>query len=122
MDKNESMKEGAKHNENGFAIQTFGITKKFGDLTAVDSVDLSIRKGEMFSLLGPNGADKTTTLKMLCCLLKPTAGTATVMGHNVGKEPLAVKEIIDVSPQETAIAGHLNAWENLALICGIYTV
>ena len=108
------------HTGNGFAIQTFGITKKFGDLMAVDNVDLSIRKGEMFSLLGPNGAGKTTIIKMLCCLLKPTAGSATVMGLDVQKESLAVKEIIDVSPQETAIAGHLNAWENLALICGIY--
>jgi len=107
-------------NENDFAIQTFAITKKFGNLTAVDGVDLSIKSGEMFSLLGPNGAGKTTTIKMLCCLLKPTAGTATVMGHDIQKEPLAIKEIIDVSPQETAIAGHLNAWENLALICGIY--
>jgi ABC-2 type transport system ATP-binding protein len=107
-------------NENNFAIQTFDITKKFGDLTAVDGVDLSIKRGEMFSLLGPNGAGKTTIIKMLCCLLKPTAGSATVMGLDVQKESLAVKEIIDVSPQETAIAVHLNAWENLALICGIY--
>jgi ABC-2 type transport system ATP-binding protein len=106
--------------KNGFAIQTLDLTKKFGDLTAVDGINLSIRKGELFSLLGPNGAGKTTTIKMLCCLLKPTAGSATVMGHDVQKDPLAVKEVIDVSPQETAIAGHLNAWENLALICGIY--
>lgn len=107
-------------NENNFAIQTFGITKKFGNLIAVDGVDLGIKKGELFALLGPNGAGKSTTIKMLCCLLKPTAGIATIMGHDVQKEPLAVKEIIGISPQETAIAEHLNAWENVALICGIY--
>jgi len=106
--------------KDSFAIQTFGITKKFGDLTAVNRIDLSIKKGELFSLLGPNGAGKTTTIKMLCCLLKPTSGTASIMGHNIRKDPLSVKGIIDVSPQEIAIAGHLNAWENLALICGTY--
>lgn len=106
--------------KDNFAIQTLGLTKKFGNLTAVDGVNLSIKKGEIFSLLGPNGAGKTTTMKILCCLLKPTAGTATVMGYDVQKEPLAVKEIISISPQETAIAGHLNAWENLGLICEIY--
>jgi len=111
---------GCATNEDNFAIQISGLTKKFGNLTAVDGVNLSIKKGEMLSLLGPNGAGKTTTIKMLCCLLEPTAGTATVMGYDVQKEPLAVKEIIGISPQETAIAGHLNAWENLALISGIY--
>lgn len=107
-------------NENDFAIQIFSITKKFGDLIAVDNVDLSIKKGEMFSLLGPNGAGKTTTIKMLCCLLMPTDGTATIMGYDIKKDPLAVKGIIDVSPQETAIAGHLNAWENLTLMGGVH--
>jgi ABC-2 type transport system ATP-binding protein len=110
------------HTEGGerYAIRTFGLTKKFGDLTAVNGINLSIKNGELFSLLGPNGAGKTTTIKMLCCLLKPTAGSANVVGHDVWKEPIAVKEIIGISPQETAIAEHLNAWENLALICGIY--
>jgi len=103
-----------------FAIQTFGLTKKFGNLTAVDGINLSIKNGELFALLGPNGAGKTTAIKMLCCLLKPTDGSAAVMGHDVQSESQAVKEVIGISPQETAIAGHLNAWENLALICGIY--
>ncbi|MFC2014629.1 ATP-binding cassette domain-containing protein [Chloroflexota bacterium] len=105
---------------NGFAIQIFGITRKFGNLVSVDGVDLSIKKGELFSLLGPNGAGKTTTIKMLCCLLRPSGGTATIMGHDVQKDPIAVKKVIDVSPQETAIAGHLNAWENLGLMGGIH--
>jgi len=105
---------------NGFAIQTFSISRKFGTLVAVDSLDLSVKEGELFSLLGPNGAGKTTAIKMLCCLLRPSSGTATIMGHDIQKDPIAVKEVIDVSPQETAIAEHLNAWENLGLIGGIH--
>jgi ABC-2 type transport system ATP-binding protein len=104
---------------NRFAIQTFSLSRKFGDLVAVDGIDLSIKKGELFSLLGPNGAGKTTAIKMLCCLLRPSSGTATIMGRGIHDDPMAVKRIIDVSPQETAIAEHLNAWENLSLIGGI---
>jgi ABC-2 type transport system ATP-binding protein len=106
-------------NGDRFAIQTFSLSRKFGELVAVDSIDLSIKEGELFSLLGPNGAGKTTAIKMLCCLLRPSSGTATVMGHDINEDPMAVKQVIDVSPQETAIAEHLNAWENLSLIGGI---
>jgi ABC-2 type transport system ATP-binding protein len=102
------------------AVQTQSISKRFGDHQAVDGVDLTIRKGELFSLLGPNGAGKTTTIKMLCCLLRPTGGSATVMGHDVGKDPLAVKSVIGMSPQETAIAGQLNARENLEMIGSLH--
>jgi ABC-2 type transport system ATP-binding protein len=102
------------------AIQTSSISRTFGELTAVDGVDLSVEQGELFSLLGPNGAGKTTTIKMLCCLLRPTGGTATIMGHDIQKDPLAVKRVIAVSPQETAIAEHLNAWENLSLMAGLH--
>jgi ABC-2 type transport system ATP-binding protein len=104
------------------AIEAAGLTKRFGDLIAVDGLDLRIERGELFALLGPNGAGKTTTIKMLCCLLRPTSGTARVMGHEVGAESLAVKQIIDISPQETAIAEHLNSWENLALIAGLHGI
>jgi len=97
------------------SIQISAISRMFKKLRAVDSVDLTIQQGELFSLLGPNGAGKTTTIKMLCCLLRPTSGTATVMGHDIQKNPLAVKQIIDVSPQETALSEHLNAWDNLSL-------
>jgi ABC-2 type transport system ATP-binding protein len=105
---------------NRFAIQTFSLSRKFGDLVAVDGADLSIEEGELFSLLGPNGAGKTTAIKMLCCLLRPSSGTATVMGRDIRQDPMGVKQIIDVSPQETAIAEHLNARENLSLIGGIH--
>jgi len=98
------------------AIQTFKLSKHFNNLVAVNSIDLNIGQGELFSLLGPNGAGKTTTINMLCCLLKPTEGTAQIMGYDIIKEPFKVKENIGVSPQETAISERLNSWENLTLI------
>ena len=104
------------------AIEATGLTKSFGDFVAVDGIDLSIEAGELFSLLGPNGAGKTTTIKMLCCLLRPTAGTATVMGHDVRQDPIAVKRVIAVSPQETAIAKHLTARENPELMAGLHGI
>jgi ABC-2 type transport system ATP-binding protein len=98
------------------AVQTFKLTKRFNNLVAVNGIDLSIGQGELFALLGPNGAGKTTTINMLCCLLKPTEGTARIMGYDIIKEPFKVKENIGVSPQETAISERLNSWENLTLI------
>ena len=71
------------------AVQTFGLSRIFGNLVAVDSINLGIKKGELFALLGPNGAGKTTTISMLCCLLKPTGGTASVMGHDITREPVS---------------------------------
>ena len=97
-------------------VQTFKLTKRFNGLVAVNGVDLEIKKGELFSLLGPNGAGKTTTIRMLCCLLKPTEGTASVLGYDIAKEPFKVKKLIGVSPQDTVLSERLNCWENLALI------
>ena len=102
------------------AIQTQGLTKRYKNLTAVDSLDLEIRRGELFSLLGVNGAGKTTTLKMLTCLTAPTAGDALVGGFSITREPERVKSLIGVSPQETAVAPNLTVRENLELICGIH--
>lgn len=98
------------------AIQTLELTKEFNGLVAVNGIDLSINRGELFALLGPNGAGKTTTINMLCCLLKPTRGTASISGYDIVKEPYEVKRRIGVSPQETAISDLLNCWENLSLI------
>jgi ABC-2 type transport system ATP-binding protein len=98
------------------AIQTFKLVKEFDGLVAVNGVDLEIKKGELFSLLGPNGAGKTTTIRMLCCLLKPTRGTASILGYDVIRAPFAVKKLIGVSPQDTILSERLNCWENLALI------
>ena len=102
------------------AIQTEGLTKRYHKVTAVNKLDLEIAQGELFSLLGVNGAGKTTAIKMLSCLTKPTDGEAFVGGYSVTKQPEFVKRLIGVSPQETAIAPNLSVKENLELICGIH--
>jgi ABC-2 type transport system ATP-binding protein len=104
------------------AIQTFNLTKTFDSLVAVDGIELKIKKGEIFALLGPNGAGKTTTINILCCLLKPSQGTARIMGYDILKQPFKIKEIIGVAPQETAISEHLNTRENMSLIGRIHGV
>ena len=102
------------------AIETHGLTKKYKDITAVNGLDLEVRQGELFALLGVNGAGKTTTIKMLSCLTKPTEGDALLLGRSVVKEPEAVKRLIAVSPQETAVAPKLTVRENLELMAGIH--
>jgi len=102
------------------AIQTTNLTKKFKDFVAVDNLNLSIEQGELFALLGVNGAGKTTTIKMLSGLSKPTSGDAILLGDSIVTQPFAVKEKINVSPQETAVAPNLTVRENLELIAGIY--
>ena len=108
------------NNETEIAIRTYNLTRNFGNRKAVDSLNLEIRKGQIYGLLGTNGAGKTTTIKMLSCLLKPTSGTAVIMGNDVREKAFAIKEMIGVSPQETAIAGHLNTMENLILMGGVF--
>lgn len=107
-------------NNNTAGIHIINLSRNYGDLIAVNGIHLSINSGELFSLLGPNGAGKTTTIKMLCCLLKPSGGTATINGIDINEAPVAVKQIINVSPQETAIANHLNTEEHLYLMGRIY--
>lgn len=102
------------------AIKTVGLTKKYKNLTAVDGLDLSVERGELFSLLGVNGAGKTTTIKMLSCLTKPTGGDAFLLGRSIVRDAAEVKNIIGVSPQETAVAPGLTVKENLALMCGVH--
>ena len=102
------------------AIQTKRLTKKYKDMTAVDSLDLTVHEGELFSLLGINGAGKTTAIKMLSCLTRPTNGDAELLGNSIVKNAAAVKSIIGVSPQETAVAPNLSVRENLELMCGIH--
>lgn len=103
------------------AIQTTGLTKRYGAKTAVDGLELAVRQGEVFALLGGNGAGKTTTVRMLSCLVRPTAGDALVCGHSIVSEPAAVKAVTNVSPQETAVAPKLTVRENLRLIAGVYS-
>ena len=102
------------------AIQTHALTKRYKKITAVEALELDIRQGELFSLLGVNGAGKTTAIKMLSCLTRPSEGDALVGGYSITREPEQVKRIIGVSPQETAVAPNLSVKENLELICGIH--
>ncbi|MFZ2357913.1 MAG: ATP-binding cassette domain-containing protein [Anaerolineae bacterium] len=94
-------------------LQAQNLVKKFNDFTAVDDVSFTIQEGEVFSLLGPNGAGKTTTISMLSCLLAPTEGDAIIAGHSVAKDPMAVKRVIGIVPQDIALYEDLNATENL---------
>lgn len=102
------------------AIKINGLTKKYKDVVAVDNLSLSVHKGELFSLLGVNGAGKTTTIKMLSCLTQPTSGDALLNGKSICKDTAAVKSLIAVSPQETAVAPGLSVRENLELMCGVH--
>ena len=95
------------------AIKTVDLTKRYKDLTAVDGLNLKIEEGELFALLGVNGAGKTTTIKMLSTLVKPDGGNAFIYGHSVLSEDKAIKRLIDVSMQETAIARKLTVSENV---------
>ena len=102
------------------AITITSLSKHYKDVVAVDALNLSIREGELFSLLGVNGAGKTTTIKMLSCLTAPTSGDALVHGKSIVADSAAVKSLIAVSPQETAVAAGLSVRENLELICGVH--
>ncbi len=102
------------------AIKTTELVKRYKNLTAVDGINLEIRRGELFSLLGVNGAGKTTVIKMLTCLTKPSGGGAFMGGYSITRDQEQVKQLIGVSPQETAVAPNLSVAENLELICGIY--
>ena len=102
------------------AIKIENLTKRYKDVLAVDNLSLCVEEGELLSLLGVNGAGKTTTIKMLSCLTSPTSGDAYLLGKSIVKDTAAVKSLIAVSPQETAVAPGLTARENLALICGVH--
>ena len=105
-----------------FAIKTEKITKKYGDLVAVNNIDLEINKGEIFGLLGPNGAGKTTMIKMLATLLKPTSGFAQVWGHNILNEQDAVRKSIGIVFQSPSIDIELTGRENLNFHARIYNL
>ena len=102
------------------AIVTKNLTKKYKDKIAVNSINLSINDGEMYALLGVNGAGKSTTIKMLSCLIKPTSGDALLNGNSIVSDSEKVKRIINVSPQKTAVAPNLTVRENLELMARIY--
>ena len=104
--------------ENAIVIE--GLVKKFGDVLAVNDLNLEIKKGELFGLLGPNGAGKTTTINVLSGLLQPTSGTAYVGGYDVRKDLKKVKELIGVCPQEASVFRYLSGRENIELFGSLH--
>ncbi|MDQ4131727.1 MAG: ATP-binding cassette domain-containing protein [Actinomycetota bacterium] len=98
------------------AIEVQGVRKRFNDVVALDGIDLEVAKGAVFGLLGPNGAGKTTTVRVLTTILAPDAGRASVLGHDVVREPQAVREVIGLAGQFAAVDGNLTGAENLQLI------
>ncbi len=102
------------------AIEVYELTKRFGDFTAVDAISFSVERGEIFGFLGANGAGKTTAMRMLCGLLRPTSGRATVAGFDVAREPEQVKRHIGYMSQRFSLYGELTVRENLRLFGGIY--
>lgn len=98
------------------------LTKKYKDVVAVDNLNIQIKKGEIFSLLGTNGAGKTTTIKILSTLLLPSNGEVKINNFDLIKDKMKIKEIINISPQETAIAPNLTVLENLEFMAGIYQI
>ena len=102
------------------AVVTRALGKHFGDLVAVESLDLTISRGEVFGLLGPNGSGKTTTIRMLCGLLTPTSGTASVAGYEVGRESESIKRSIGYMSQRYGLYDDLTAYENLRFYASVY--
>ena len=105
-----------------YSIETKKLTKKFKDKIAVNEIDLNIKQGELFALLGVNGAGKTTTIKMLSGLILSTSGEIIIENMNMKKDVFKIKEILNVSPQETAIAPNLTVKENLKFMAGVYQI
>lgn len=101
-------------------ISTKGLVKRYGSLTAVDHLEFYIGQGEFFALLGVNGAGKTTVIKMLSCLSVPTEGDGTVCGYSIKTKSSEIKKLINLSPQETAVAPNLSVEENLRLCARLY--
>jgi len=105
-----------------YAIETSNLKKYFGDIHAVDGIDLKIPKGYLYGVLGPNGAGKTTTIRMLSTILYPTDGEATILGFNLKKEASEIRKRIGVCPQELVIYPRLTARENIHLIAQMHGI
>lgn len=104
------------------AIDVRGLTRRFGDFTAVDDVSFQVERAEVFGFLGPNGAGKTTTIKMLTGLLAPTAGHALVAGYDIAVDPLSIRRSIGYMSQKFSLYGDLTVGENIDLFAGLYNV
>src|ERR1035437_1254118 len=98
------------------------LTKKFGEITAVEGITFQVREGEVFGFLGPNGAGKTTTIRMLCCLISKTSGSARIGGDEIGNKEdcLKIRKIIGLVPDNVGLSEHLTAYDNLDFYGKIY--
>ena len=105
-----------------YMIETNNLTKEYKNTIAVNNLNLKIKDGELFALLGTNGAGKTTTIKMLSGLILPTMGTITIHNMNMENDMFKIKELLNISPQETAIAPNLTVLENLEFMAGVYQI
>ncbi|MFN2172727.1 MAG: ABC transporter ATP-binding protein [Candidatus Promineifilaceae bacterium] len=103
-------------------IRTNGLSKRFGDFTAVDNLTLEIDSGEVFGFLGPNGAGKTTTVRMLTCLIEPSAGQASVLGYQVGQEDQQIRRSVGLLTETPGHYDRLSAWQNLTIYARLYEV
>lgn len=110
------------HPNDDYSIMVEDLTKRFGSFTAVDHISFEVKKGEIFGFLGANGAGKTTAMKMLCGLSKPTSGNALVAGFEVGKDNEAIKKNIGYMSQRFSLYEDLKVWENMRLYAGIYGI
>lgn len=106
----------------GYDIEAFSLTKKFGDVIAVDNLDIQVNSGTIFGLIGPDGAGKTTTMRMLCSLISPDGGTAQVGGNDIMKDSEKIKLDIGYMPQKFSLYGDLTIMENLIFYADIYQV
>lgn len=104
------------------AIELTNVVKKYKNKTVVNNINLNIKEGELFSLLGTNGAGKTTTIKMISTLIKQNSGTIKVLGYDTMKDYKIIRESINVSPQETAVAMNLTVYENLNFMANVYQI
>lgn len=103
-------------------VETHALTRRFGTLTAVDDLTISVEAGETFGLVGPNGAGKTTVIKMLTTLLPPTSGTATVAGFDIVRQAADVRRVIGYVPQAISADGTLTGYENLLIFARLYDI
>jgi ABC-2 type transport system ATP-binding protein len=102
------------------SVEVNGLTKRFGDFTAVNDISFSVSHGEIFGFLGPNGAGKSTTIRMLCGILTPTEGSGTVAGHDIVNEQNSIKHSIGYMSQKFSLYNELNVVENLEFFGSIY--
>src|SRR5512136_2695904 len=108
--------------ESGPAVETSGLARHFGDIRAVDGLDLTVHPGEMFGLVGPDGAGKTTAIRLLCGLLPPTSGVARIFGRDIVGDAKAVKRMIGYLSQKFSLYGDLTIDENIEFFAEIHGV